>query len=577
MLGSTVSMSRLASIAPALLALHVAAAAADIIAAPGADAPQVHAGAVPRVDIVAPNADGVSLNAYTRFDVDAAGAVLNNAPAGAHSALLGAVAANARLGAGAAALIVNQVHGAAPSQLRGTLEIAGVPADLVVANTAGIICDGCGFVHAGRVALIAGASEYDPMLGRDLRLRVGDGSLRVGPGGLRAAGVAELDLVARDLALHGDVDARVLRLVAGSVGASAAPRSGAVAIALDAHAALRGDAITLLATERGAGVHLGGALLSAGDISIDAAGDLRLQRAEAARDLQVHATGDAELGVAMAARNLHLHGKRALRVTGAAGAGQAVDVKAVDLRTAGTALQAGAAMRLVLGDALDNRRGRIEAGGALQATLGGSLDNADGRIRSGGNLSVQATQRIDNVYGDMQADRSAALRCGEALRNHVGRVRAMAGSLQIDSDALLDNAHGQLVATRNLSLRAAALHSDGHAQISGHTVHVRSAALLRNGGRIDASATALLQAQHFDNLGGVLSAARDTTIEIDGWLRNGVGVIESRHGDVVLATGGAVLDNRAGALRAPGGRLISDALMMVDDRSTVRDRVVVLP
>ncbi len=568
-------MTRLVRLTPALLALHVAAAAADIIAAPGTDAPQVHAGAIPRVDITAPNADGVSLNAYTRFDVDAAGAVLNNAPAGAHSALLGEVAANARLGAGAAALIVNQVHGAAPSQLRGTLEIAGVPADLVVANTAGIICDGCGFVHAGRVALIAGASEYDPMLGRDLRLRVGDGSLRVGPGGLRAVGVAELDLVARDLALHGNVEARVLRLIAGS-GAAAAPRSGAVAIALDAHAALRGDSITLVATERGAGVHLGGVLLSAGDIVLDTAGDLRLQRAEAVRDLHVHALGDADLGVALAARHLHLHGERALHVSGAARAGLAADVKAVDLRTAGAALHAGAAMRLALGDALDNRRGRIEAGGALQAALGGSLDNTDGRILSGGNLTVQAGQRIDNAYGDMQAGRSAALRCGDTLRNDVGRVRAMAGSLQLDSAALLDNAHGELIASRDLSLRAAALHSDGHARISGHTVRLRTDSLLRNGGRIDASATALLQAQHFDNLGGVLSAARDTTIELDGWLRNGVGVIESRHGDVVLANGGAVLDNRAGALRAPGGTLISDALLLVDDRSAMLDRAGVL-
>ena len=111
---------------------------------------------VPLVNIQTPSAAGVSRNTYKQFDVDQQGAILNNSRANTQTELGGWVQGNPWLARGAARVILNEVNSSNPSQLRGYVEVAGNRAQLIIANPAGISCDGCGFINADRATLTTG-------------------------------------------------------------------------------------------------------------------------------------------------------------------------------------------------------------------------------------------------------------------------------------------------------------------------------------------------------------------------------------------------------------------------------------
>ena len=121
--------------------------AADSAAA-AAHRPQVDTAGngVALVDIVTPNAAGLSHNKYTRFDVDTRGAILNNSVEElSRSSLGGLVRGNAHLGgSGPARVILDEVTSTHRSQLQGALEVHGRSADVIVANPNGVGYDACG-------------------------------------------------------------------------------------------------------------------------------------------------------------------------------------------------------------------------------------------------------------------------------------------------------------------------------------------------------------------------------------------------------------------------------------------------
>ena len=144
---------------------------AQIIAVPDAPADQrpivlQTSNGLPQIDITAPTAAGVSRNSFKQFDIDAGGAIINNGRNASLTELGGWVAANPNMAAGSARVILNEVHSSHPSQFNGYLEIAGSKAELVIANPAGITCNGCGFIHASRAHLITGTPEFQ---GTELR------------------------------------------------------------------------------------------------------------------------------------------------------------------------------------------------------------------------------------------------------------------------------------------------------------------------------------------------------------------------------------------------------------------------
>lgn len=310
---------------------------------------------VPVVNIVAPDAAGLSHNRFVDFNIPTQGLVLNNSTAGGNSVLAGSLAANPLLAGRSATLILNEVTGFNPSRLLGRAEVFGPAASVVIANPNGVYSNGAGFINTPRVTLTTGTPVFSGGLLDGFA--VNQGSIRLEGTALDAREVAQLDLVARQIVLDGALvtqgDARLAAgqgvwRYAGAAFSSGAP-AGAGALAIDAThlGAMSAGRIFIVANEAGAGVRLDGALTAtADDVAISADGEVILRDLHANGRLDLVTTGAATLnGRALAGGDAVLTAGR-LEVTGAlASAGNLAVTLAGDADLAGD-LAAGQALTL---------------------------------------------------------------------------------------------------------------------------------------------------------------------------------------------------------------------------------------
>ncbi len=250
---------------------------------------------------IAPSTYGVSSNTYSNFNVTRAGAALDN------------TSANART-------IVNQVTSTNPSLIEGDITVLGSRANVVLANPNGITVNGGSFVNTGHAALTTGQVSYvDVPLApgqyqRNIVLSTQGGTITVGPGGL-AGTLIGLELIAKQIQLNGPVTnafsspTAYVRGVAGtsqitlntgvspddnnndwlSLANTQIANPNAIAIDVEPTGSITAGSIKLIATDLGAGVRSAGAMLvstdpthaspvlvSAGDFTLSAAGDVQL-------------------------------------------------------------------------------------------------------------------------------------------------------------------------------------------------------------------------------------------------------------------------------------------------------------
>lgn len=140
-----------------------------------------------QVDIHSPNANGLSHNQYTQFNVNAAGVALNNQ-------------VNAQI-------ILNEVIGNQASQLNGAIEVLGQRADVIIANPHGLTCNGCGFINTRRGVLITGVPE---LISGELNFQVSQGKINIGDQGLinyraRQIDPTHIDLIANHVSINGKI------------------------------------------------------------------------------------------------------------------------------------------------------------------------------------------------------------------------------------------------------------------------------------------------------------------------------------------------------------------------------------
>ena len=134
------------------------------------------ASGIDQINIAAPNSSGMSHNTFTDYNVNQSGQILNNfsghdssqivggsgAGAVTQTAIGGLVTVNQNLQhSGSARIILNEVTSTNNSQLLGYTEVAGSKAEIIIANSNGITCRGCGFIQTSKLHLIAGRSNFD--------------------------------------------------------------------------------------------------------------------------------------------------------------------------------------------------------------------------------------------------------------------------------------------------------------------------------------------------------------------------------------------------------------------------------
>ncbi|WP_131800046.1 filamentous hemagglutinin N-terminal domain-containing protein, partial [Achromobacter insolitus] len=361
---------------------------------------------VPVINIAPPSAGGVSNNRYTQFNVGPSGAVFNNSGGPSQTQLAGQVGGNPMLGNQHARTILNQVTAPNPSQLLGTLEVAGNRANVIVANPAGITCNGCGFLNADRATLTTGK----PRVGAEggIGFDIAAGKIHVDGAGLNGVNLSQVDLLARTLQINADVWADRLNVSAGAARVDYA--SGAVSaqagqgaapeLALDT-AALGGmyaNSVRLIGTEAGVGVNIGGNLVAlTGDLQLTAAGDVRI----------------APRGAAQAAGNLRLDSGRDLTVQGTAQAGGAVALAAARDASVQGAVGAGASLSMEAGgDASVGAQGSLRTRDALRVAAGKDLalssdlltSDQNVRVQSGRNLKVAGGAAVPPIGNDAGSD-----------------------------------------------------------------------------------------------------------------------------------------------------------------------------
>lgn len=251
-----------------VLCAHAALAQPAPVPAAGADAPRIAAAnGVPVVDIVAPNAAGVSHNRFADYGVGPNGLILNNSATAVGTVLGGRIDGNAQLGGTPARVILNEVTGSGVSHLLGATEIAGPSARLVVANPNGITANGASFINTSEVKLVAGVPVFDG--NGHARSFDTKGEIVVEGNGLDARGVARTDLVARTLRVNARLQAE--RLVATAIDGNVAfdgddtqytlrqsPDLPAVAIDVSQLGSIHANAITLVGKGTNVGVNVAG-------------------------------------------------------------------------------------------------------------------------------------------------------------------------------------------------------------------------------------------------------------------------------------------------------------------------------
>lgn len=429
----------------------------------------------PVVNIVAPGKHGISHNTYTRLDVGQQGLIFNNSADISKTQLAGYVTGNAHLAnSGPASIILNEVVSMKPSQLDGYMEIAGTPAELIIANPNGIACDGCGFINTPRAVLTTGKPVIDDN-GRLSGFKVTQGQINIRGAGMDASHIDRVDLLARAVDINAKLWAQRLNVVAGAnriahgnLAATPIDGSGdkpAMAIDVAALGGMYANAIRLVGTEAGVGVNIKGeAAAQAGDFTLTSAGKVLVGG-------QAKATGTVTVGAA-----------ESVNVSGVLASGNTMQVHGHALDLAGT-VYSDKGIKLDADSGIRNR-GQVQAhAGQLTISAGDEVANtADGVLYAGKDIHLDMGDLIN--VGGIEATHAVQVQVAGVLDNQ-GVLKADQAGLSVKAQSLENtgtwSAHddidavaagkfdtsGQLIAGRNITLQAGELATSGAVQAGG--------------------------------------------------------------------------------------------------------------
>ncbi|MGU9818348.1 two-partner secretion domain-containing protein [Pseudomonas sp. LF135] len=562
-----------------------------VVSAPGTTVGQAGNG-VPVVNIATPNGSGLSHNQFKDYNVGPNGVILNNATGAVTNTQLGGyIVGNPNLKGGAANVILNEVNGGSPSQLRGFTEVAGQSAKVIVANPYGITCSGCGFINTPNATLTTGKPILDQN-GRLERYQVDGGAVTIDGQGLNASNVDRFEIITRSAKINAQINARELTVIAGrndvdaqSLKATARADDGSAKpeLAIDSSAlgGMYAGAIKLVGTEAGVGVKLDGTLAaSGGDIQLDANGHLSMAQTSATGNIKVTAQNVNLTDKVYATGNVQVTSAQALVNQQSVAAGQRIELNAASITNPGI-IEAGVAAdnsRNATGDLVVNTQnltttGNLLASRALAITAAQTLTN-QGAIIQAKTVSV-STDKLTNrgatarVYGEQHLALNAPaivnvgglIRFGEgqaatldsaSLDNRQGRIEMSGGSLVLTSTDLNNNS-GQIIAS-NLTVNAGNLNNQNGVLVAG--------ALTVNAGDLDNSLKGLIQADNgalnltvanaFNNYQGYAQASTDLNLHAGSVSSNANGVLSANTGKLTLATA-QQLNNAQGRLQAGQG------------------------
>ncbi|WP_424085060.1 filamentous hemagglutinin N-terminal domain-containing protein, partial [Pseudomonas sp.] len=543
-----------------------------VVSAPGTTLGQAGNG-VPIVNIAAPNGSGLSHNQFKDYNVGQQGVILNNATSRTQSTQLGGIIlGNSNLKGNAANVILNEVNGGSPSQLRGYTEVAGQSAHVIVANPYGITCNGCGFINTPQATLTTGKAVIEN--GQVNRYQVDGGSVAIEGAGLNANNIDRFEIITRSAKLNAEIQAKNLTIIAGAndvdaktLNATARTADPATKpqLAIDSSAlgGMYAGAIKLVSSEAGVGVKLDGKMAaSAGDIQIAANGDLTVAQIAANGAVNVKATR-ADLQGTVYGSNVNVQARDALTIQ--------QNIAARDQIKLGTQGQLANNAIIEAGVNDDNTRNTT---GDIKIRAQGMRNN--GSVVASRDVRVSVDQALDNSGGIVSAQRVAKITAGTLDNRNGGKVLS-ADTARINADNLLntqgkiysqgdlrivsadlDNRGGEIASKAGIRLIGGSLNnSDSGSLISEQTLNIQADQMLNQLGLISGLQGLEVKGGKLDNSnhGKLSSLNGEVRVELSGDLANSnAGALVSQK---ALAVSAANIDNRQGSLSSGAGQTLT--------------------
>lgn len=511
---------------------------------------------VTMVQITTPNGAGVSHNLYRNLQVGSDGLILNNSYVIVNTQLAGYIPGNPALAGGSAKIILNEVTGSLPSQLKGYMEIAGQKAILILANPNGIVGDGFGFINANRAVLTTGIPVFGGSGSLDA-FRVTGGQIAIQGNGLNASNTDQVDLISRAITVNAGIWANQLNVVTGanqvdyntlntqkSNGDATTPQ---VALDVGQLGGMYAQKIYLVGTEKGVGVNYQGILSATGDVNVTNEGKVILgNQTSAGGNLTIAANDDVtNQGTVYAQGNANVITTGTLTNAGTLASAQNTTVVAQNVSSAGT-LGAGIKSDGAIGNTGDLS---ITAIGAISAT---------GQNQAGGNITITGAS-VNQSGAITVAGNSATITATNGDVNHTGAALTANGTVAISASGAVkndknDNGTAGQITAKNVSITANDISNKGGSiqQTGSEATTITAANNMDNtGGTIATNGQADIQAQNIDNTQGTISGQQKVGITAAS-LTNTQGTVISS--DAVNITAQGVLANtQQGLIQANKG------------------------
>ncbi len=407
------------------------------------------ANGVPLVNIVTPNASGMSHNKFSDFNVNPVGLILNNATTASQTQLGGWVQGNANLGTTPARVILNEVTGTSRTYLRGYSEVAGHAADVIIANPNGVTINGGGFINTPRATITTGT----PDVGGGYGLNVRRGDILIEGDGMVSENIDRVDLYTKALQLNAQLHAKRLDVITGendisADGSTYTPQNGAktqeYSIDSSALGGIYANAITLIATDHGVGVNLP---------EITYASD----------SLTLNADGHIVLGAAVSDKTVASTSK-SLTVNGLLRSGTDMDLKATDTLkvSSNSVILSGGDITIHNTGTVRNEAGRIEADNDLSIQAG-AIENLLSMIPTKSGITISDTDLIylSGSYRDWKTTTTLI----ESIDKTAYTPAYILAGNDMSLDGAIHNQYSMIAADRDLYLSGSL---DNEAALNAH-------------------------------------------------------------------------------------------------------------
>ena len=553
----------------ALLFLQPAIANAQSVSAsttaPAANQPGVGAApnGVPLIDIVTPNASGLSYNKYDNFNVGTQGLILNNFKGENGTSNLGGVTpGNPNLNASnPASVILNEVTSGNRSALNGQMEVFGGRADVIVANPNGITCAGCGFINTPHATLTTGV----PTIGADGSLTgftVNGGDVTFEGAGTNlttAPGAVDLfDVVSRQIHVNAPVYGKTIRLTGGAsqynyaTGEATAltATSGTPEYAIDGTAlgAMQADRIKIVVTEKGAGVKMSGDMAAnAGELSLSADGKISIGNASARDGVTITSKQKVTAAKVTSKQKVAVQADQGITLQSVAADSDIVLASGSGLLSVSGDVNSGTTVQMTSGSGI--AAGSVTAGNGATTLVATSGDIAiAGAANSTGDLNLTATA------GSISA---ASLQSGQNIASSAALDIAVAGNVQAQGNV---NVTGRSISTGKVisGINIAATSADPNGNVVLGVAGDLS--LTATGGNIATgnllSAGSLKTTATGNMTAGGVQSANNLTISAASLMVSGI----TSHGALTVNTAGGRVDVSGQVLAASNVGISGSAL-----------------